>query len=84
MTPFHHSKHKHSRTFVHPYVRRDSVVVGIFGNNDNIIISNIVIIRIFSIEIRCKYSITLISELCTLYGILLVIFITYGEIYMKH
>ena len=60
--------------------RRDSIVVGPFGKNNNIIISNVVIIMTFSIATRCKYVKTLISEIYTLYDILLIIFI----IYMKH
>ena len=35
--------------------RRDSIVVPTFGKNDNLVISNIVIIRNFSIATRCKY-----------------------------
>ena len=60
--------------------RSDSIVVGTFGNNDNIIISNIVIIRTFGISTRCKYPKILISEIY----IPLVIFIIFGKIYMKH
>ena len=63
---------------------RDSIVVETFGNNENIDISNIVIIRTFSIETRCKYPEALTSEICILYGILLVTFITFGKIYMKY
>ena len=35
--------------------RRDFIVVGTFRNNYNIVISNIVVIRVFSIAARCKY-----------------------------
>ena len=64
--------------------RRDSIVAETFGSNDNIIISNIVIMGTFDIATCCKYPKTLISEMCILYGILLVIFITFGKIFMKH
>ena len=47
--------------------KRVSIVVGTFGNNDNIVVSNIVIIRTFSITTRCKYLKTLISKICTLW-----------------
>ena len=47
--------------------RSTFIAVGIFGDNGNIIIFKIVIIRTFSIATRCKYVKTLISELCTLY-----------------
>ena len=63
--------------------RRDSIVVGTFSNNSNINIFSIVIIRAFSIATHRKYPETLISEICTFYGILLVVFITLGKIYMK-
>ena len=64
--------------------RRDSIVVGTSDNNDNIVISKIVIIRTFSIATLCNYPKTLISEIYTLYSILLVIFIILGKIYMKY
>ena len=68
--------------FLQATPRCDSIVVGTFGNNDNIVISNIVIFRTFRIATRCKYPETLISEICILYGILLVTFINFGKIYM--
>ena len=74
----------HVDSFLQATHTRDFIVVGTFSGNDNIVISNIVIIRNFSIAARCKYPETLISEILTLYGILLVIFITLGKIYMKH
>ena len=59
--------------------RSDSIAVGISGSNHNIIIFKIVIIRTFSIATRCKYNKTSISELCTLYVILLVVYMTFGS-----